>query len=80
MKLPRNLSARELVTSLRQYGYMPVRQEASHLRLTTQTNGEHHVTIPMHNPLKPGTLNNILKSIAEHIGVSREELLKQLFS
>ena len=80
MKLPRDLSARDLITALRRYDYIQVRQESSHVRLTTQTNGEHHVTIPMHNPIKPGTLNNILKDIAAHRGVSRDELLRDLLS
>jgi hypothetical protein len=27
----------------------------SHLRLTTDQNGQHHITIPNHDPLKIGT-------------------------
>ncbi|NYE57789.1 putative RNA binding protein YcfA (HicA-like mRNA interferase family) [Carboxydothermus ferrireducens DSM 11255] len=34
------------------------RQTGSHIRLTTTLKGEHHVTIPLHDPLKIGTLNN----------------------
>lgn len=47
--------------------------------LTTQNNGEHHLTIPAHHPIKIGTLNNILKSITEHFQISRDELLKKIF-
>ena len=80
MKLPRDLSADELVKALEQLGYTRTRQVGSHIRLTTQRGGEHHVTIPRHNVLKVGTLNAILKDVANQFGLSREELLKKLFS
>ena len=35
--------------------------------LSTEENGNHHVTIPKHNPLKTGTLSNIFKDIASHM-------------
>jgi glycerophosphoryl diester phosphodiesterase len=34
------------------YGYQTTRQTGSHLRLTTDKNGIHHITIPNHDPLK----------------------------
>jgi predicted RNA binding protein YcfA (HicA-like mRNA interferase family) len=75
MKIPRDLSAKELITALSNLGYQQTRQKGSHIRLTTQQNGEHHITIPAHNPIKIKTLNSILKSIAEHHSLSLEELL-----
>ncbi|MEM1309808.1 MAG: type II toxin-antitoxin system HicA family toxin, partial [Cyanobacteria bacterium P01_H01_bin.153] len=51
----------------------------SHIRLTTQEKGEHHVTIPNHSPLKIGTLNAILKHIANHFQISRDDLIKRIF-
>ena len=41
--------------------------------------GEHHITVPAHNPLKVGTLNAILRDVAEHFDLNRDELLSQLF-
>lgn len=78
MKLPRNVSASKLQTSLRRLGYEAVRQRGSHVRMTTQINGEHHEVIPQHNPIKTKTLSSILKSIARHHGMSVEELLNVL--
>jgi len=46
MKLPRNLSGERLTKELRKLGYELTRQTGSHIRLTTQQNGEHHLTIP----------------------------------
>jgi predicted RNA binding protein YcfA (HicA-like mRNA interferase family) len=79
MKLPRDLSGEELVRALAKVGYQPTRRAGSHVRLTAHRNGEHHVTIPLHPWLKPGTLNAILKEVAAHLGISRDELLRELF-
>lgn len=79
MKLPRDISGDELAKALRKLGYVATRQTGSHLRLTTTEGGEHHVTIPRHDPIKLGTLAGILQDVAAHFGVSREQLLTRLF-
>jgi predicted RNA binding protein YcfA (HicA-like mRNA interferase family) len=78
MRLPRDWSGEKLAKLLRRYGYEITRQTGSHLRLTTQQGGEHHVTIPRHTPLRVGTLNAILKDVAQHHGLERDELLRDL--
>lgn len=75
MKIPRDLSAQELIKSLKKHGYIVSRQTGSHIRITTQMNGEHHVTIPNHNPIKLGTLNAILNEISNHLNISKENIL-----
>ena len=79
MRIPRDLSAQELSELLKEYGYQITRQTGSHLRLTTTTNGEHHITIPKHKPLKVGTLSSILNDIAFHLKVSKKILIRELF-
>jgi len=79
MKLPRNLSGEGLAQALKIFGYEITRQTGSHLRLTTIQNGQHHITIPRHNPLRAGTLSAILSDTAEHFKLDRQELLKKLF-
>lgn len=79
MKLPRDLSGEALAQSLKKLGYRTVRQTGSHIRLTTQQNGEHHLTIPNHSPIKIGTLNAILRDIATHFELTRDELAERLF-
>jgi hypothetical protein len=49
------------------------------MRLTTQFNGEHHITIPRHDPLKVGTLSGILQDVATHLGKTRELVVLELF-
>lgn len=79
MRLPRDLSSQKLIKALGRFGYVVDRQTGSHIRLTTEENGEHHLTVPAHDPIKIGTLNAILRDVASHVGLSREELLKELF-
>jgi predicted RNA binding protein YcfA (HicA-like mRNA interferase family) len=78
MKLPRDLSGPALIRQLTKLGYAVTRQTGSHVRLTTLERGEHHITIPTHDPLRIGTLAAILAAVADHQGVSRDELLNRL--
>lgn len=78
-KLPRNLSGTQLAKEFSKFGYQITRQTGSHLRLTTTTNGEHHVTIPAHGRLKVGTLSGIVGEVARHLETSKSEIIDQLF-
>ncbi len=79
MKLPRDLTGAELSKRLTRLAYTVSRQSGSHMRLSTSERGEHHVTIPRHDPLRIGTLAAILDAVAAHHGLSRDELLQRLF-
>jgi predicted RNA binding protein YcfA (HicA-like mRNA interferase family) len=78
VKTPRDVSGAELLRALRVLGYERIRQDGSHIRLTTQLDGEFHVTVPDHHPIKIGTLNSILKLVAAHHGLTVDELLEKL--
>ena len=79
MKLPRDVSGPALAQALKAYGYAVTRQTGSHLRLTTQERGEHHITIPRHAPLRLGTLAAILAEVARHHELSRDAVATRLF-
>ncbi len=79
MRLPRDLSGRNLAKALSKLGYEITRQTGSHIRLTTNRNGEHHVTVPDHGPMRVGTLGAIVGDIARHHGVDRDALARALF-
>lgn len=67
MRLSHNIDAPQLIKALQKFGYESTRQSGSHIRLTTQQNGQHHITsISKHNPLKIGSLNAILIDTAQH--------------
>ena len=75
MKLPRDVSGADLVKALRKLGYVVTRQKGSHIRVTTQRDGEHHEAIPNHDPIKVETLSSILKGVAAHHQVAVDQLL-----
>jgi len=79
MKVPRDISGNDLLKLLKVYGYEVTRQTGSHIRLTTQQIGEHHITIPNHSPLKIGTLSAIVSDVASHLGQSKEHVMQKLF-
>jgi predicted RNA binding protein YcfA (HicA-like mRNA interferase family) len=77
MRTPRNLAGDELIRRLGRFGYEPTRQSGSHVRLTRRSpDGEHHITVPLHSPLRVGTLNAILSEIAGNLGVSKDDLIR----
>jgi hypothetical protein len=47
--------------------------------VTTHQNGEHHLAIPNHNPVKVGTLNGIVANTAAHFKLTKEEVMQKLF-
>lgn len=55
------------------------RQSIDRLRMTTATPSAHHVAVPAHDPLEVGTLAGILGDVADHMKLSRDELLQRLF-
>ena len=79
MRLPRDWSGDDLIRRLERVGYRPTRQTGSHVRLTRRDEaGEHHITVPRHRMLRLGTLSSVLRDVASHLGVERDELLHML--
>ncbi len=79
MRLPRDTSSTELIKLLQKLGYQVSRQKGSHIRLTTTHQGEHHITIPNHDPIRLGTLSAIITDIANHFKKTKEEIAKEIF-
>jgi predicted RNA binding protein YcfA (HicA-like mRNA interferase family) len=79
MKLPRDISGRKLVKILsRNWGYRQIHQTGSHIILETEEPGHHRLAVPDHESLRVGTLNSILRAVAEHKRTIREEILRSL--
>ncbi len=61
MELPQ-ISGFKLIKILHKFGFVPVRQKVSHVRLEKRDNGKIiKITVPMHDSLKKGTLSSIIK-------------------
>jgi len=77
MKTPRDLSGRQLANGLcRHRAYRQVHQTGSHIIL--QTEEPSHQRIPDHKSLRVGTLNAIVRLVANHKARTREEILKTI--
>ena len=77
MKLTRDLSGEALVKHLcKLWDYQRIHQVGSHIILQTQTPASHRIAVPAHTPLRVGTLNAILASVAAHKNVPKEAILK----
>jgi predicted RNA binding protein YcfA (HicA-like mRNA interferase family) len=79
MKLPRDLSGQELIKALcRDWKYQKIHQVGSHVVLQTDDPASHRLAVPAHSSLRVGTLNSILRAVAEHKGVMREDILNSI--
>lgn len=68
---------KELLKVLSRLGYVLVRQRGSHAQLKCITPaGEHTITIPLHDEIATGTLNDILSKVAIWKGLSKDELIR----
>jgi len=76
VKLPRDLSGDRLVATLcRRWEYRKVHQSGSHIILETEEPTHQRIAVPNHDDLRIGTLNSVLRAVAEHKGVTREAIL-----
>jgi len=79
MELPRDLSGVDLVKALcSHWAYVQVHQTGSHIILDTEYPSHHRLAVPAHKSLRIGTLNNILRAVAAHKGVTRADILSTL--
>jgi len=77
VKLPRDVGGEDLTRLLATLGYETVRQTGSHISLSRQ--GQHHITVPRHRDLKIGTLSAIVGDVADHLNMTRDEVIRALW-
>ncbi len=79
MKIPRDLSGQDLVQTLcRKWPYRVVHQEGSHVVLETDDPSHQRLAVPAHRYLRIGTLNAILRTVANHKRVERDAIIESL--
>ncbi len=72
-------SGEQLIKVLSRLGYEIIRQRGSHVRLGKQTEaGEHKITVPLHDELAKGTLNDILADVSIWNGISKDAIIEML--
>jgi hypothetical protein len=79
MKIPRDVSGARLADFLcTKWQYARVHQVGSHIILETAEPKHHRIAIPDHLPLRLGTFSSILRAVAQHKGVQRDEIIADL--
>ena len=77
-KLP-VISGKKLISFLVSLDYEIIRQRGSHVRLEKLTKADtHKITIPNHDPIAKGTLNDILTKVAIWNQISKDALIEKL--
>lgn len=77
MKIPRDISGPEFINILcKHFGYAKVHQVGSHVILQTEDPKLHRIAIPNHDSLRIGTLNSVLRAVANAKGVEKREILQ----
>ena len=79
MKLPRDVSGVALIKILeRHFGYRQVHQVGSHIVLETNDPHHHRIAIPAHASLRLGTLNAVLRAVAQAKHINKNDILSRL--
>ena len=79
MKIPRDVSGTHLADILcRRWRYSEVHQVGSHIILETSEPTHQRIAVPDHHPLRLGTLISILRTVAQHKGVTRDTIIASL--
>jgi predicted RNA binding protein YcfA (HicA-like mRNA interferase family) len=77
-RLPQ-ISGRELIRLLVSLGYEVIRQKGSHIRVSKRNQlGEHNLTVPDHDELAKGTLNDLLTQVSLWNNISKRDLIERL--
>ena len=73
------VSGEKLLKVLVRLGCEVIRQRGSHIRLRKPTAaGDHNITVPMHDELAKGTLNDILSQVSIWNGISEDNLIEMI--
>ena len=71
------MQSKKLIKVLVSLDYEIIRQRGSHVRLRKPTvAGEHNITVPFHEELAKGTLNDILSQVSIWNGISKDDLIE----
>jgi predicted RNA binding protein YcfA (HicA-like mRNA interferase family) len=71
LKLPRDVNGADAVQALRRLGFEKRRQTGSHAIMRKEGRT---VVVPMHRPIKPGTLRGLIEQAGVTVDAFREAL------
>lgn len=71
MKIPRDVNGADAVRALNRLGFEKRRQTGSHVIMRRESRT---VVVPMHKPIKPGTLRGLIEQAGVTVETFREAL------
>jgi predicted RNA binding protein YcfA (HicA-like mRNA interferase family) len=77
--LPRGLSGRQLMRLAEKVGYRYDRASGSHVVCVRESDGQQHICIPDHKELSVGTMNDIIRDMAQQLQLPKAQLMQLLF-
>jgi predicted RNA binding protein YcfA (HicA-like mRNA interferase family) len=73
------VSGKKLIRALQKIGYNVIRQKGSHIQMRLESDqGIHTVTIPLHDEIAMGTLNDIVGKVSLWTGISKRALIERI--
>ena len=78
MKVPRGVAGDRLIRVLERLGYEVIRQKGSHIRMRHDGPPLHRITVPLHNPIKTGTLHGILSEVTRMRSITVDSIVELL--
>lgn len=78
MKVPQGVSGDRLIRVLERLGYEVIRQKGSHIRMRHDGPPLHRITVPLHNPIKTGTLHGILSEVTRMRSITVDSIVELL--
>jgi len=63
---------------LKRLGYQKAKQEGSHISCVRSNGKKHRVIVPRHKPIKVGTLQDIIRRLAQQLEVSEDHVMELL--
>lgn len=71
------VSGKKLIKVLQKMGYQIIRQKGSHIQMRLNSdNGEHTITVPLHDEIAIGTLNDIIGKVSLWTGINKPTILE----
>jgi predicted RNA binding protein YcfA (HicA-like mRNA interferase family) len=73
------VSGKKLIKALQKIDYNVIRQKGSHIQMQLESEqGIHTITIPLHDEITLGTLNDIVGKVSLWTGINKRALIERI--
>ncbi len=73
------VSGKKLIKALQKIGYNVIRQKGSHIQVRLESDqGVHTITVPLHDEIASGTLNDIIGKVSLWTGINKRAIIERI--